>query len=392
MPHSTSNGVNGTVRAELTPPSDQAQLLDTVLSCMAQGVCVVDRSLTVRLMNGRFIEMFALPSDYTQLGRPIRNYIEWSVSRWTISEDERSRMIDDVMQRYRSQPEERIEETWPDGRVVELWRRPLPDGGFVTTCTDITERAAAEHDLISARKSADDANRAKSEFLAVMSHELRTPLNAIIGFSEVLHDERFGPLGDPHYAEYVGDIRQSGQQLLNLINDILYIVKIDAGQLLLYWEPIDLGALLRAELERMRRENATAGLQVQCDLPSDPVTVQADKIRLRQILLNLLANAVKFTPAGGSITVRLVEQPGAVRLDVADTGGGMSDEEIRKALEPFEQVRSALARDRGGTGLGLSIVKQLAELHDGSLDIDSAKGQGTRVSVTLPWDGARAAP
>jgi len=386
MPLSTSRAINGTKRADGTPSSDQARLLDTVLSCMAQGVCVVDQSLTVRLMNDRFIEMFGLPEDYSRPGRPVHDYIEWSISRWSIAAEERQRLVRDVVQRYRDQPEERFEENWPDGRMIELWRRPLPDGGFVTTYTDVTDHAEAQRELIRARNSADDANRAKSDFLAIMSHELRTPLNAIIGFSEVLSDARFGPLGDPHYTEYANDIRNSGQMLLDLINDILDLVMIDAGKLVLYLEPLDVGALLRSEAERMRSEMTAAGLTLTCAPTPEPMMVQADRIRLRQIILNLLSNAVKFTPAGGKIVVRTVAAPDAVRMEVADTGPGMSDDEIRKALEPFEQTQSVLSRSCGGTGLGLTIVKQLTELHDGSLAIGSEKGRGTRVSVTLPRD------
>ena len=384
MPLSTRGSINGTNRTDASPWSDQARLLDTVLSCMAQGVCVVDQTLTVRLMNGRFIEMFGLPADYREPGRPVQDYIEWSISRWDMNDEERQQLIGDVVRRYRDQPEERFEESWPDGRVIELWRRPLPDGGFVTTYSDVTDHAEAQYELVRARNSADDANRAKSDFLAVMSHEFRTPLNAIIGFSEVLSDARFGPLGDPHYTEYANDIRNSGRQLLDLVNDILDLVKIDAGKLVLYLEPLDVGAVLRSEAERMRSEMAAAGLTLTCAPAPEPMVVQADRIRLRQILLNLLSNAVKFTPAGGKITVRTIPAPDAVRMEIADTGSGMTDEEIRMALEPFGQIQSAMSRNRGGTGLGLTIVKQLTELHDGNLAIHSEKGHGTRVSVTLP--------
>ncbi len=371
-----------------TPSLEQMRLLDSVLTCIAQGVCVVDRSLTVRLMNPRFIEMFDLPADYARPGRPVADYIEWSVARWTVDRAERRRLVEDVLHSFRTQPEQRFEETWPDGRVIELWRRPLPDGGFVTTYTDVTENADAEQELVEARNQADEANRAKSEFLAIMSHELRTPLNAIIGFSDVMQCGHFGPLGDARYVEYIGDIRNSGLLLLDLINDILDIAKIDAGKLVLYFEPLDAGALLRDDVKRMQPQADAAGVALRVELPADTVTVQADKTRLRQILLNLMSNAIKFTPRGGTVTARLVEVPGAVRFEVADTGVGMTDFEIQKALEPFGQVQSALSRNRGGTGLGLTIVKQLTELHDGSLSIDSVAGRGTCVSVTLPQTDA----
>ncbi len=250
---------------------------------------------------------------------------------------------------------------------------------------EVTRREKTEADLRSAMDRAEFANRSKSEFLANMSHELRTPLNAIIGFAQVLQDEMFGALGDPRYRDYATDINDSGQHLLNLINDILDLSKIEAGKGELLEDDIDVPPLLRSALN-MVRERATSGdVTLETEIPDGLPALHADERKLKQILVNLLSNAVKFTKPGGVVTLRTWSNVESGYLfQVQDTGIGMSQEDIPKALSPFGQVDSALNRQYEGTGLGLPLSKTLTELHGGSLDLQSEPGVGTTVTLRLP--------
>jgi signal transduction histidine kinase len=242
-----------------------------------------------------------------------------------------------------------------------------------------------EEQLRAALMGAEDANRTKSNFLALMSHELRTPLNAIIGFSEVLAGELFGPHGSPRYREYAADIHGAGKHLLALINDILDLSKSEAGRLDIYPEPVELAALFRdcVQLmkERIREQRLTAVVEVTPGLPE----LMADPLRMKQILLNLLSNAVKFTPAGGRVVISACRvADGGIVIAVSDTGIGMASEMIPLALEPFRQIDSPLSRNVEGTGLGLSLVKSLTEQQGGSIAIESSPNAGTTVRLSFP--------
>ena len=252
------------------------------------------------------------------------------------------------------------------------------------------EKAAA--DLSAALEAAEAASRTKSAFLAAMSHELRTPLNAVIGFSEMMLAEAFGPLGSPRYHDYLNDIRASGAHLLSVINDILDLSRLDAGQGVVEAETFDLGEEIAATLRMVAPQAAKAKVALASRIAPDLPLLKADRRRIVQILLNLLSNALKFTPPGGAVTVRAMADDEGLRLSVSDTGIGIAAEDIPKALEPFGQVDSSLARKYDGTGLGLPLTRRMAELHGGSLVLDSAPGQGTIVTVRLPaWRLAEAA-
>ncbi len=248
----------------------------------------------------------------------------------------------------------------------------------------VAAHARVEAELRRAKEEAEAANIAKSEFLANVSHELRTPLNAVIGFSEVMRDALMGPI-DNRYREYAQDIHESGQHLLRLIGDVLDLSKIGAGRLELHDEPVDLGQLVQA-CHRLLAERAHAGkVRLEIDLARDLPVVLADPVRLKQIILNLMTNAVKFTPEGGRVTVRAAPDADlGVTITIADTGIGMTAQEIEVALEPFRQVDNAMSRRYEGSGLGLPLAKQLTELHDGTLEITSEPNAGTTARVRLP--------
>ncbi|HJM49146.1 MAG TPA: PAS domain S-box protein [Alphaproteobacteria bacterium] len=262
--------------------------------------------------------------------------------------------------------------------------RPLK---YVGTIQDISERKQAETEVVAARERAEYADRAKSEFLANMSHELRTPLNAIMGFAQLIMAGNFGPLGDARYEEYTSNIYHSGEHLLLLINDILDLSKIEAGQTELYEVEVDPARTIEDCLRLVATDAEKAGLEIEADISPRPPTLRADERMVKQMLLNLLSNSVKFTQRGGRITVDSgLRADGALELSVSDTGIGIADEDMPRALATFGQVESSLNRRFDGTGLGLPLVRSLAELHNGGLDISSQPGVGTKVTIWFPKD------
>ena len=278
-----------------------------------------------------------------------------------------------------------------DGSVIwisESCREVRDDAGalicYEGTVEDITARKNAEADLLAARDEAEQSSRAKSLFLANMSHELRTPLNAVLGFSEMMDQELFGPLGDPRYKEFAQDIYRSGKHLLGIIGDILDLTKVEAGQLVLEEEDVDLGDLMK-DCGRLVADQARAvAVRLEVRRPPSHVLVRGDRTRLKQILLNLLSNAVKFTPGGKGVALSCRIDEEGLAIVVADEGIGMSPAEIQKAMQPFQQIDNSFSRRYEGTGLGLPLTKSLVELHGGELRVESEPGRGTIVTVHLP--------
>lgn len=255
--------------------------------------------------------------------------------------------------------------------------------GFAKVTRDLTEKREQDNALRQAKELAEEANKAKSDFLANMSHELRTPLNAIIGFSEVLQSELFGALGAARYKEYADHINSSGTHLLGLINDILDLSKLDAGKVVLELEDADLAGLAAETIHLLDNQAMKAAVTVSLE-GEESLRLRFDVRRVRQILLNLLSNALKFTPEGGHVTVAVAEQEGKAVLMVCDNGIGMDADAVPRALSRFGQIESGLSRKYQGTGLGLPLVKQLAEMHGGSLALESTPGIGTKVTIRLP--------
>jgi two-component system cell cycle sensor histidine kinase PleC len=307
-----------------------------------------------------------------------------------------------------------------DGRWLQISERRTKDGGFVSVGTNITELKLHEEKLIESEKRlkatvvdlrssqqalerqteqlaylaeryaeqkdrAEEANQAKSEFLANMSHELRTPLNAIIGFSEMMESGVYGPLGGPKYLEYCRDIRESGRYLLDVINDILDMSKIEAGRTSIEPEPLELDGFLTDTMRLVAARADEKGLAIVAEI-EPAIRLRADRRMIKQIIINLLSNAVKFTPDGGRITVRARVVGTYVNIAIEDTGIGIPKEALKKLGKPFEQVESQLTKSHRGSGLGLAIAKSLSELHGGAMRIRSTLGSGTIVLVRLPLD------
>jgi signal transduction histidine kinase len=251
---------------------------------------------------------------------------------------------------------------------------------------EATEQALkrTSEELSAALQAAQAASTSKSAFLASMSHELRTPLNAVLGFSEAMQQEIFGPLGSARYKEYLGNIHDSGSHLLSLINDILDIARYDAGQGELQEELFDPARLISDTIAMMSAQASKAQVALMGDIASDLPCLKGDKRRIRQVLLNLVSNALKFTPPGGKVTAHAFRDERGFVLQVTDTGIGIAHSDFHKVLEPFGQVDSSLARKYDGIGLGLPLTRQMVELHGGSLDLDSMVGHGTTVTIILP--------
>jgi PAS domain S-box-containing protein len=327
------------------------------------------------------------------LGRTRREIVAHGVSA------ERWRQHDDELAARRPFRDFRYQTVGKDGllRTFSVSGKPVfgkagEFRGYAGTARDVTAEIRAEQRLVEAKVDAEAASRTKSEFLAVVSHELRTPLNAIIGFSEVINCEILGPIGKAKYREYAGDIFAAGRHLLDLINNILDMSKIEARRMELSEEMVDLRSLAASCVKIVERQAAERRIALLTRIPEDLPLLHGDEMRVKQILLNLLSNAVKFTLSEGSVTLGARRTPeGRLEIIVADTGIGMTEAEIAVALEPFRQIESAHIRKHEGTGLGLPLVKAFVEMHGGTLELRSGRGEGTTVLVTMPAERVAAA-
>ena len=278
-----------------------------------------------------------------------------------------------------------VERQLKDGRWLRLSGSQTTEGGLMVLASDFSYIKAREEDYKNAKVDAEEANAAKSRFLANMSHELRTPLNAIIGFSEVIASEMFGSLENKKYLEYASDILRSGRHLLEIVNSVLDLAKTESGKMTLRAEVVDLRQAI-VECGRMLADQCEeAGLTLFVPELLQPLPVNGEKAKLKQILLNLMSNAMKFTERGGRISITVAPDTRQdITVVVADTGIGMSASDIEVALTPFGQVDNRLERRYSGTGLGLPLTRALVELHGGELDLTSERGKGTTVTVRIP--------
>ena len=361
------------------------QLLDAIES-ISEGFVLFDAEDRLILCNERYREFYSPVKHLLVPGVRFEEVIRGSAQAGFIPEarGREEQWIAARLARHRN-PGGSYETQLADGRYVRVSERKTREGGVVGIRADITARKRAEEELREAKEQAELANRAKSEFLANMSHELRTPLNAVIGFSEMIRSQVFGPVGNAKYLEYAKDINASGEHLLELINDILDLSKIEAGRLELYEEDVDVGRAIRSCLTLVKERAEAGGVALQRRVPPDLPALRADERKLKQILLNLLSNAVKFTPDGGRITLAAAVGPrrGFV-IQVIDSGIGIAADDIATAMAPFGQVDSALSRKYEGTGLGLPLTKALAELHGATLELTSELGAGTTATVRFP--------
>ena len=365
--------------------SAEMQLVDAIES-LSEAVVLIDAEGSISIVNSEAHALFPTIADHLALGRNFNAAIaaahrggfyhasggnaEARVARYAIPAFGAS-TID--------------EEHLADGRWLRASRSRTRNGGMVVIWSDITRMKEREESLRAAKEQAEAASAAKTNFLANMSHELRTPLNAIIGFADILAKEMFGPLGQARYSEYAGDIAESGNHLLDVINDILDISKSEAGKLQLNLQTVHGADIIDTCARIIRDQCDRAGIRFEASADDALPNLIGDPAKIKQILLNLLSNAVKFTPDGGSVTLT-AKPAGASEMSfaVTDTGIGMRPEDIAIALEPFGQIDSSLTRKYDGTGLGLPLTKALVQLHEGHLDIASEPNCGTTVTVRLP--------
>jgi signal transduction histidine kinase len=365
--------------------AEKTVVLETTLENMSQGINVYDADLKLVAFNQRYVDLRGYPPGFLHVGMSFEEVARFRAERGDYGFGDVEQQVRERVTDKRSGEALRQECALSDGTEIAVNREPMPDGGSVTTFTDITERKRAEEALHAAKEEAEVANRAKTEFLANVTHELRTPLNAVIGLSELMNEAMFGPLGHPKYTEYAKDITESGRHLLELIEDILDLSRIEVGKLKIYEEQIDVVKVVSACMMILRSRAEAGGVEIQTLLPEALPPLMADARKLKQILLNILSNAIKFTPAGGTVTLQAyVEKDGGFVFMVRDTGIGIACEHLSTVMAPFGQVDSSLSRKYQGTGLGLPLTKALVELHGGRMELVSVVDVGTEVTIRFP--------
>jgi two-component system, cell cycle sensor histidine kinase PleC len=410
-PHLIGIAVDITEQKTLVERTVEADLrLRDAIETIPEAFVVWDAQNRMVLCNSNFQELHNLPDESIKAGASYESVV--AAGRKPVVRSK-------VTSEGQSPGARTFEAQLDDGRWLHISERRTKDGGYVSVGTDITNIKRHEEKLMESERRlmatvadlrhsqqklerqaeevadlaekyaeektrAEEANQAKSKFLANMSHELRTPLNAIIGFSEIMESSMFGPLGSDKYREYCSDIHQSGQYLLDVINDILDMSKIEAGRIRLDAEPVDFEPFLNDAMRVVSGRVNDKRLKLTARIRRD-ISLTADHRLLKQIILNLLSNAVKFTPEGGRITIRARATAGGwVSVSIADTGIGIPEDALARLARPFEQVESQLTKSHQGSGLGLAIAKSLTELHQGTMRIRSTPGRGTMVLLRLP--------
>ena len=362
----------------------EVEELQAVLSAATDGVVLVDREGMIRSMNRAAHALFGIGAD-DAAGRPFVTLLAHESQKPTLEHIETLRTAGATAPR--DEGREVIGRVAQGGFVplsVSFGRLP-EERGWCAVIRDISRAKRVEQELIKARSEAEAASLQKSQFLANVSHELRTPLNAIIGFADVIATECFGPIGNERYLEYLDDIKRSGHHVLDLVNDLLDISKIEAGKLELAFEAVSLNEVIGEVVALMQPQANREQVIVRSNLPSSVPPVVADRRSMRQIALNLVSNAVRFTPAGGQIIVSTSYSPeGDVVVRFRDSGIGMSEDEIEIAMMPFQQVNPGNRRRGEGTGLGLPLTKALAEANRAGFAMSSTPGEGTLVEISFP--------
>ncbi|WP_068087631.1 PAS domain-containing sensor histidine kinase [Polycladidibacter stylochi] len=410
-PHLIGICIDVTEQKQLAEKSRTADLrLRDAIESIGEAFVLWDSENRLVMCNSNYRQLHCLPEDVIKVGTPYETVM--AVARQPIITTQP--VSDDTQNECESSYEAELD----DGRWLQISERRTKDGGFVSVGTNITPLKRHEEKLLDSERrltatvldlrqsrqklelqaqqlvelaekyateknNAEEANQAKSEFLANISHELRTPLNAIIGFSEIMNDELFGSLGSDKYREYCRDIHSSGNYLLNVINDILDMSRIEAGRLELAVETLHINELVQETTRIIAGTVKEKNIVFSSDnVPA--LTIEADKRAVKQILMNLLANAVKFTPKNGQVWLKCEQNSAHIELSISDNGIGIPRKDIERLAKPFVQVENQLTKSHEGSGLGLAIARSLCELHGGRMELHSEVGKGTTVTVKLP--------
>jgi len=382
--------------------SEKAKALETIMESVDTGLALFDDSRNLVASNQQFIDILEYPQSFKEPGTHGNVFYEYNVKRGEYTTDEDEQHMQRNLNAARDKEPYQTIRKRHNGRYINIAAQPT-DNGLLMTYTDVTEQKKAEDilrhnnevleerveertaELKAAKEMAENASQSKSQFLANMSHELRTPLNAIIGFSELLMMDDYTIMDKEKRAEYSKDINAAGAHLLQVINDILDVAKIEANQINLAETPCDLKSIINPCVQMLSVQADKQNITLKTDIPQDLPLMTGDPTRIKQIIANLLSNAVKFTDPGGCIcTFVSMQENGDISVSVQDNGIGIAESDIELVQTQFGQVQSSYNRNHQGTGLGLSLVRLLTEAHNGFFNLSSALGEGTTATVHFP--------
>jgi len=382
--------------------SHKATALETIMESVGTGLVLFNRDLELVACNQKFIDIIEYPQSFKEPGTSLEKFIRFNAERGEYGEYINEDFIQSMMARARTFEIYNEIRRRDNGRYIAVSGRPTPDG-MLASYTDITEQKKAEEilrhnnemleerveartsELKTAKEIAENASRSKSQFLANMSHELRTPLNAIIGFSELLMMDDYTVVSPEKRLEYARDINSAGVHLLQVINDILDVAKIEANQINLMESNLEIKSLIDPCIHMLSVQAKSQNITLKVDISPDIPLMKGDPTRIKQIIANLLSNAVKFTDPGGEVCTKVhLLEDGSISLCVIDDGIGIAEKDLEHVQTQFGQVQSSYNRNHQGTGLGLSLVRLLTEAHGGHFLLHSELGNGTQATVTFP--------
>ncbi|OUR75665.1 hypothetical protein A9Q83_16835 [Alphaproteobacteria bacterium 46_93_T64] len=366
---------------------EHKDVLMDALDNISEAFVIYDKSGYLVTCNEKFRELYGYSTEQTRAGVHFRELGELDMTLGNVVLGDEYGSGDEYLRRkdeYRKTLKGSFIVKMTDGRWIKTTDRRLSSGGFVSVQSDITDLKLNEQLLLQAKENAELANRAKSEFMANMSHELRTPLNAIIGFSSLLSSEVYGAHSDSRYKEYAGDVQNAGSHLLTLINELLDLAKIETGDIQLDEKQTDIVQLTQSCKTMVSARAMERNIKITTHIASSDLCLMADPIRLKQILVNLLGNAVKFSHPNGEVEVTWRMIGGQIELTVKDDGVGIEQEFLPHLYQPFRRSRIAQNLQYEGTGLGLTLVKRFSDAHDAELILKSKANEGTKVRLIFP--------
>lgn len=373
------------LKARETEVAEKSGLLEATKEAMAQGLIALDGDLTVVASNAQAAKLLGVPGALLAPGSDYVPVLRRLAGSGVLGHGETETLVADAVDELRRSVDGGWEHVLPDGTALEIRCRDMSGGGRVMTLTDVTAHKRTEAAIRHAKDEAERASRAKSDFLSHMSHELRTPLNAILGFSEIMRDELFGPLGNERYRGFAHDVLGSGQELLRLIDDMLDLARIEAGTMRLDESEIDVAGVILDVIHRLGEEADTAGVRVESRARPGAPRLFADRRKFGQIVEHILTNAVKYSHRDGLVTIDMgLRDNGAIEIAIADRGPGMDDATLSASMEAFGRPGDAMSRPQKGKRLGLPLARELVTLHGGQLDISSTVGKGTIVRIQFP--------